>query len=244
MRTLVVIPTYNERENLRSAVAGVLAGGEGLSVLVVDDASPDGTGMLADELAAEHPGRVTVLHRAGKQGLGSAYLAGFRRAVEQGYDAVCEMDADGSHDPAALPLLTAAVERGADLSIGSRRVPGGSVEGWGPHRHFMSNGAMMLARAALGLRTKDVTSGFRCYRRAVAEALLALPIASGGYAFQEETVFYAERLGFKVVEVPIVFRDRRMGTSKLTWREVAQFFSIIGTLRRTKVRPRDPRRGT
>ena len=236
MRVLVVIPTYNERENLRSAVTGVLAAGDGLSVLVVDDASPDGTGMLADELARERPDRVSVLHRAGKLGLGSAYLAGFRSAVERGFDAVCEMDADGSHDPAALPLLVAAIEHGADLSIGSRRVRGGSVEGWGPHRHFMSGGAMLLARLALGLKTKDVTSGFRCYRRRVAEALLALPIASGGYAFQEETVFYVERLGFAVVEVPIVFRDRQKGASKLTWREVAQFFTIIGKLRRTKVK--------
>jgi dolichol-phosphate mannosyltransferase len=235
MRTLVIIPTYNERENLRSAVAGVLAARADLSILVIDDGSPDGTGALADELAAESPERVSVLHRAGKQGLGSAYLAGFRASVDRGFDAVCEMDADGSHDPAALPLLVDAVERGADLSIGSRRVAGGRVEGWGPHRHFMSGGAMMLSRVALGLKTKDVTSGFRCYRRSVAQALLELPIASGGYAFQEETVFYAERLGFKVVEVPIVFRDRLKGTSKLTWREVAQFFSIIGKLRRVKV---------
>ena len=236
MRALVVIPTYNERENLRAAVTGALAAGERFSVLVVDDASPDGTGALADELAAARPDRVEVLHRAGKQGLGSAYLAGFRRAVERGFDAVCEMDADGSHDPAALPLLAGAIERGADLAIGSRRVPGGSVEGWGPHRHFMSNGAMLLARLALGLKTKDVTAGFRCYRRALAEKLLSLPIASGGYAFQEETVYYAERLGYEVVEIPIVFRDRKHGASKLTWREVAQFFSIIGRLRRTKVR--------
>lgn len=236
MKILIVIPTYNERENLESIVRGVLAVGRpDVAMLVVDDASPDGTGDLADALAARHPDRVFVLHRAGKLGLGSAYLAGFRSGIERGFDAVCEMDADGSHDPAALPRLFAEIERGADLAVGSRRVPGGKVIGWGPHRHVMSNGAMMLARLALGLRTKDVTSGFRCYRKEVAAALLSLPIESSGYAFQEETVFYAERLGFTVVEVPIVFRDRRHGSSKLTWREVVQFFTVIGKLRRTKV---------
>jgi len=235
MRTLVIIPTYEERENLETIVRGVLAVRGDLSVLVVDDASPDGTGELADALAVQNPDRVFVLHRQGKLGLGSAYLAGFRFGLERGFDAVCEMDADGSHDPAALPLLLYAVERGADLAIGSRRITGGRVEGWGPHRHFMSGGAMLLARLALGLKTKDVTSGFRVYRENVARALLSLPIASGGYAFQEETVFYAERLGFAVVEVPIVFRDRQKGKSKLTWREIAQFFSIIGKLRRASV---------
>lgn len=236
MKTLVVIPTYNERENVEAIVLAVLAaGGDGTDVLVVDDASPDGTGALADALAEAHPGRVSVLHRRGKLGLGSAYLEGFRIALDRGYDAVCEMDADGSHDPSALPLLLAEAERGADLVIGSRRVPGGRVEGWGPHRHLMSGGAMTLSRLALGLKTRDVTAGYRCYRAGVARALLAMPIRSNGYAFQEETVFYAERMGFKVVEVPIVFRDRLLGRSKLTWREVLQFFAIIGRLQRTKV---------
>lgn len=236
MKTLVVIPTYNERENVETIVLAVLAaGGAGTDVLVVDDASPDGTGALADALAEAHPDRISVLHRQGKLGLGSAYLEGFRVGLGRGYDAVCEMDADGSHDPTALPLLIAEAERGADLAIGSRRVAGGMVVGWGPHRHLMSGGAMTLSRLALGLRTKDVTSGFRCYRADVARALLSMPIRSNGYAFQEETVFYAERMGFRVVEVPIVFRDRLLGRSKLTWQEVFQFFAIIGRLRRTKV---------
>ena len=238
MRTLVIIPTYNERENLETIIRGVLAVGRpDLSMLVIDDASPDGTGKLADTLSARYPDKVFVMHRAGKLGLGSAYLAGFRSGLDRGFEAVCEMDADGSHDPSVLPLLLAEVERGADLAIGSRRVAGGRVIGWGPHRHLMSGGAMALARLALGLRTKDVTSGFRCYRDTVVRALLALPIKSSGYAFQEETVFYAERSGFKVVEVPIVFRDRRHGSSKLTWREVLQFFAVIGKLRRTKFGP-------
>lgn len=236
MNTLVVIPTYNERENVEAIVLAVLAaGGSGADVLIVDDASPDGTGALADALAETHPGRVSVLHRRGKLGLGSAYLEGFRFGLDRGYDAVCEMDADGSHEPAALPLLLAEVAHGADMAIGSRRVPGGRVVGWGPHRHLMSGGAMTLSRLALGLKTRDVTSGFRCYRADVARALLAMPIRSNGYAFQEETIFFAERMGFAAVEVPIVFRDRMLGKSKLTWREVLQFFAIIGRLRRTKV---------
>lgn len=236
LRILVVIPTYNERENLDTAVRAVLAQPGEFHVLVVDDASPDGTGQLADVLAAAHPGRVAVMHRPGKLGLGSAYLAGFQRAIDGGFDAVCEMDADGSHDPSVLPKLASAVEKGADLAIGSRRVLGGTTVGWGPHRHLMSGGAMLLARLVLGLKTKDVTAGFRCYRIALARELLSVGIEGGGYAFQEETVFYAEKLGYRVVEVPIVFRDRTLGRSKLTWREVAQFFTVIAKLRRIKPR--------
>lgn len=236
MRTLVVIPTYNERENIETLVVTMLeATSADVAMLIVDDASPDGTGELANVLSGQHPDRVFVLHRKGKLGLGSAYLAGFRHALEYGYDAVCEMDADGSHDPHAVPRLVALVAQGADLAIGSRRVPGGNVVGWGPHRHLMSGGAMTVSRWALGLQTRDVTSGFRCYRAALAAELLAQPIASNGYAFQEETLFYAERLGFKVVETPIVFRDRMRGHSKLSLREVLQFFSTICTLLLRKV---------
>ncbi len=236
MRTLVVIPTYNERENIESIVAGILAlGMRDLAVLVVDDASPDGTGRLADNLSRNHPESVFVLHRPAKSGLGSAYLDGFRWAMRRDFEAVCEMDADGSHDPLVLPLLIGAVEKGADLAIGSRRVRGGGIVGWGPHRHLMSWGAMTFSRFLLGLKTKDITAGFRCYRRAVIERLLRLPIASGGYAFQEETVFYCERLGFRIVEIPIVFRDRLQGGSKLAFREVPAFFSTIMRLRRTAV---------
>ncbi len=232
MRTLVVIPTYNEKDNLERIVGEALAaGGPDLSVLVVDDASPDGTGELADRLAAGLPGRLFVMHRTGKLGLGSAYLAGFRYGLDSGFDAVCEMDADGSHDPAVLPQLVAAVAGGADLAIGSRRIAGGRTEGWGKHRNLMSQSAMNLTRWALGLKTRDVTAGFRCYRAAAAAALLKQPLRSSGYAFQEESLFYIERLGFRVVEVPIVFRERRAGVSKLDWREVLKFFGMVARLR-------------
>jgi dolichol-phosphate mannosyltransferase len=230
MRTLVVIPTYNERENVETAVAGVVAQPGSFDVLVVDDGSPDGTGDIADRLAAASGGRVAVLHRSGKLGLGTAYLAGFRHALERGYDAVCEMDADGSHDPAMLPKLGAAVEGGAGLAIGSRRVPGGKVLGWGAHRHLMSGGAMLASRLALGLRTRDVTAGFRCYRADVAAMLLQRDIRSNGYAFQEETLFYVERFGVKISELPIVFRDRQLGGSKLSGRDVTQFFATLARL--------------
>jgi len=233
MKTLVIIPTYNEMENLEAIVAGIFGLGQpDLHVLVVDDASPDGTGRLADDLAARQSGRLFVLHRQGKLGLGSAYLEGFRYGLERGYEAVCEMDADGSHEPASLKELVAAVEAGADVAIGSRRVPGGRTEGWGAHRDFMSRSAMNLTRWALGLKTHDVTAGFRCYRAAAAAELLKLPIRSSGYSFQEETIYYCEKLGFSIKEIPIVFRDRQRGESKLTSAEVRKFFTIIWHLRR------------
>lgn len=233
MRTLVVIPTYNERENVGSAVARLLALGRAdLAVLIVDDASPDGTGALADALAQTHPDQVSVLHRTGKLGLGSAYVQGFRAGLAAGAEIICEMDADGSHDPDALPALLAEIDRGADVVIGSRRVPGGSTRGWGAHRHLMSAGATAFARLALGLATKDVTSGFRCYRRPLVEALLKEEVASDGYAFQEETLFHCERLGARVREVPITFRDRIRGESKLSWSEVPAFFAAVVRLRR------------
>lgn len=233
MKTLVIIPTYCERENLESIVTGVISRHSAdVSVLVVDDGSPDGTGELADKLARKHSGRMEVMHRRAKSGLGSAYLAGFRRGIERGFDAVCEMDADGSHDPAALASLIDAVRRGADVAVGSRRVAGGRVLGWGLHRRLMSGGAMALSRAALGLKTRDVTSGFRCYRAAAIRNLLQLHIKSDGYAFQEETIFYCERLGFRVAEVPIVFRDRKRGKSKLAWRDVSEFFRTVRRLRK------------
>lgn len=230
MRTLVVIPTYNEKENVAAAVRGAIASSD-THALVVDDGSPDGTAEAVRGLMAAHPGRVHLLERAGKQGLGSAYRAGFARAIAEGYDMVCEMDADGSHDPTMLPALIGAVAGGADLSLGSRRVPGGKIEGWAAHRHLMSTGAMTVSRMLLGLRTKDVTSGFRCYRISLASRLLDLGIRSDGYAFQEETLFHAERLGSRIVEIPIVFRDRKEGISKLGWRDIAQFFGTIVRLR-------------
>lgn len=233
MKTLVIVPTYDERENIASLIARVLSSGnDGIHLLVIDDSSPDGTGAVVDELISTHPGRLFVQHRPMKMGIGSAYMQGFRFAVSCGYDAVCEMDADGSHDASALVALIDVVGRGiADVSVGSRRVSGGVIHGWGMHRHGMSAAASGFARAILGFATRDVTSGFRCYSADVIRSLLAQEIASDGYAFQEETLFHCERLCWSVRELPIVFRDRESGTSKLSWREVPSFFATIIRLR-------------
>lgn len=233
----MIIPTYNEKDNLELVVSGIFELGlADLSILVVDDGSPDGTGAVADRLSDRYPGKLHVLHREGKLGLGTAYLEGFRFGIARGFEALCEMDADGSHEPAALRDLVAAVSGGADVAIGSRRVPGGRIVGWGPHRHLMSWGAMTLSRLALGLKTRDVTAGFRCYRARVVEELLRRPISSNGYAFQEETIFYCEKLGFRIAEIPVTFRDRVRGGSKLSKKEIIAFFTTIRRLRRLDLR--------
>src|SRR5262245_47175336 len=184
MRTLVILPTYNEADNIEEVVSAIISlVTDDISVLIVDDASPDGTGDLADNLAERFTGKVFVLHRPTRSGLGSAYLDGFRFGQQKGFDALCEMDADGSHDPNQLTALLMAIKKGADVAIGSRRVPGGKIVGWGPHRHLMSRGAMFLSRFLLGLKTRDVTSGFRCYRSVAVAALLRSSIMSNGYAF-------------------------------------------------------------
>jgi len=231
MKVLAIIPTYNEKENLEPLVERLMRLSDiKADVLIVDDASPDGTGEIADALTTRHYGRVSVLHRAAKSGLGSAYLEGFGWALKRGYDAVCEMDADGSHDAADLSRLVREVEGGADLAIGSRRVAGGRIEGWTPWRHLMSLSAMMLARTALGLKTMDVTAGFRCLNRRAAELLLHSGPLSPGYAFQEESLSVIEKAGMKVVEVPVVFRDRASGISKLGWPEIAEFLRMIARM--------------
>jgi len=231
MKTLVVIPTYNERENLGPLIERLTRLSDiRVDVLIVDDASPDGTGEIADALTTRHYGRVNVLHRAAKSGLGSAYIDGFGWALKRGYDAVCEMDADGSHDPADLPRLVREVEDGADAAIGSRRVKGGRIEGWSPWRQLMSLSAMMLARTALGLKTMDVTAGFRCLSRRAAELILHSGPQSSGYAFQEESLSVIESAGMKVVEVPVVFRDRKKGASKLGWQEIAEFLRMVARM--------------
>lgn len=219
MRITVVIPTYNEAENLEKMVSALFALPLGeLSLLVVDDSSPDGTGALADRLAGEHPGQMDVLHRLGKAGLGTAYVAGFRRALEGGAEAVCQMDADFSHPPEKLAELAAALQR-ADVAQGSRYVPGGSVDhNWPLWRKSLSAFGNLYARAILGLDVRDVTAGFRMWRR---EALLALPLdrlRSNGYSFQVELVYLAHRLGLRLVEIPIYFADRRWGKSKMSFR--------------------------
>lgn len=214
-RILVVTPTYNERDNLPRFVRSVLEVVPAAHVLVVDDASPDGTGAVADELAAEDP-RTTVLHRPGKLGLGTAYVDGFRRALDLGYDVVVEMDADLSHDPKYLPAFLRAIEEGADVVLGSRNVPGGGVVGWGPGRHVLSKGGSLYARTILGVPIRDLTTGFKAFTR---RALLAIDIEtlrSNGYSFQIETTYRALRKNLRVTEVPIVFVDRRAGHSKMS----------------------------
>jgi dolichol-phosphate mannosyltransferase len=212
---LVVVPTYNEIENLRPLVGRLLALELDLGVLVVDDASPDGTGRLADELAAAD-GRVRVLHRAGKEGLGRAYVAGFRWALDH-TDArlIAQMDADFSHDPGRLPSLAAAARAGA-VAIGSRYVAGGGVENWGLGRRALSQGGSLYARLVLGLPVHDVTGGFKCWPREVLAGMELEGVRAGGYGFQVEMTYRAHRAGARLAEVPIVFVDRRVGQSKMT----------------------------
>jgi dolichol-phosphate mannosyltransferase len=216
VRVTVCLPTYNERENIRpmlEALQSVLR--EGDRVLVVDDASPDGTGALAEELAGQL-GFVDVLHRGRKEGLGPAYLAGFRRALAQGAELVVEMDCDFSHDQAAVPRLVAAAEEGADLVIGSRYVPGGGVRNWGLLRRFISRGASVYTGLFLHMGVKDPTGGFKCFRRRVLETIDLDAVTAKGYAFQIETTYRAKRAGFRIVEVPITFTDRLVGRSKMS----------------------------
>lgn len=211
----LVVPTYNEADNIEPLVRAVR---EHLPasrcVLIVDDGSPDGTGEIADRMAAAHDD-VEVLHRAAKGGLGPAYVAGFQRALAAGARLVAQMDADFSHDPADLPRLLAALE-GADLVLGSRYVPGGGVTDWGPLRRMISRGGSAYARLVLGVGIRDLTGGFKVYRREVLEAIDLPSLAALGYAFQVETTYRALRAGFRVAEVPIVFRDRRVGQSKMS----------------------------
>ena len=217
MRLVVCLPTYDERENLEPmarTLGDVFArGGLDALVLVVDDASPDGTGELADRLADELP-YLDVLHRERKEGLGPAYVAGFRRALDAGADLVASMDCDFSHDPGDLPRLVAAAGR-ADVGLGSRYVRGGGTANWGLVRRAVSRGGSAYARAILGLPVRDLTSGFKVYRRSVLEGIDLAGIESRGYAFQIETVYRALRAGFAVEEVPIVFSDRTVGGSKM-----------------------------
>jgi dolichol-phosphate mannosyltransferase len=215
VRAVVCLPTYNEAENLEPMVrrlGEVLP--EGGRVLVIDDGSPDGTGRLADRLSGELP-YVEVLHREKKEGLGPAYLAGFRRALAESAELIVEMDCDFSHDPADVPRLLAAAED-ADLVLGSRYVEGGGVRNWSAVRRFISAGGSLYARVLLGVGVRDLTGGFKCFRREVLERLDLDRIHSKGYAFQIETTYRALRLGFRVEEIPIVFADRVVGGSKMS----------------------------
>jgi len=219
-RTLVVIPTYNELATLDRAVKGVLATGDEVEVLIVDDASPDGTGELADRLAAADP-QVHVLHRPAKSGIGSAYRDGFAWGLGRGAQIICEMDADLSHDPSDLPRLLHAL-RGADLVIGSRYVHSGRVVDWPAWRRGLSRCGNAYVRGMTGIPVKDATAGFRAYRRALLQALDLSTIASEGYSFQLEMALRAWRLGFRIVEVPITFTERREGASKISRAIVAE----------------------
>lgn len=219
-RRTVILPTYNERDTLPQTVARIMAVSDehdlGLSVLVVDDGSPDGTGAIADRLAAGDP-RVSVLHRTAKEGLGPAYIAGFRRALADGAELVFEMDADLSHEPAYLPAMIDRIERGADIVLGSRYVRGGGVAGWGFGRRLVSRGGCLYAQLVLGLPYRDLTGGFKCFRRRALECLDLDGIGASGYGFQIETTWRAHRLGLRIAEVPIIFVDRRVGQSKMTY---------------------------
>ncbi|MEV2200848.1 polyprenol monophosphomannose synthase [Streptomyces fradiae] len=212
---LVIIPTYNEADNVAAIVSRVRASVPRAHVLVADDNSPDGTGKIADELA-DSDDRVHVLHRAGKEGLGAAYLAGFAWGIERGYDVLVEMDADGSHQPEELPRLLDALDGGADLVLGSRWVPGGKVVNWPRSREFLSRGGSLYSRTLLGVPIKDVTGGYRAFRRRTLEGLGMDRVASQGYCFQVDLAWRTVKAGFKVVEVPITFVERERGDSKMS----------------------------
>jgi dolichol-phosphate mannosyltransferase len=238
----VVLPTYNEAENLAGIAAAILGALPGATLLVVDDGSPDGTGEIADGMAAADP-RVRVLHRAAKAGLGRAYLAGFRVALDGGAGLLIQMDADWSHDPAALPSLLGPLQAGdADLVIGSRYTPGGGVVDWGFLRRFVSRGGSLFAKLVLRLPASDLTGGFKAWR---AETLAAVDFAgvhAGGYVFQVEMTYRADRGGARIREVPITFRDRRVGQSKMSRRIVAEALIVVLQLRLDELRGRGPRR--
>jgi dolichol-phosphate mannosyltransferase len=226
-RACVILPTYNERDNVPEIVPAILRASPLVDVLVVDDSSPDGTGVVADALAARDP-RVRVLHRARKDGLGRAYLAGFEDALARGYGRIVEMDADFSHDPAVLPALLGT---GADVALGSRYVPGGKTVNWGAGRRLLSRGGSLYARAILGVGIADLTGGFKCFRREVLERLDLSTVRSTGYAFQIELTYRALRRGFRVVEIPITFADRRVGQSKMSRRIVAEALWMVWKIR-------------
>ena len=214
MRSLIVIPTYNERENIGALLERVFDAAPATDVLIIDDNSPDGTGQVVDALAARDP-RVHALHRAGKLGLGTAYVRGFRYAMEEGYDLVFEMDADFSHDPRYLPGFFAAAQN-ADLVIGSRYIPGGGTPNWSPLRKIISGGGNTFARLVLGIPIHDCTGGYRCYRVAALRTLNLDAISAQGYAFQVELAYNIWRSGYRWREVPIIFEDRRVGQSKMS----------------------------
>lgn len=229
-RALIVTPTYNERANLERFIASVRAAAPEADLLIVDDASPDGTGELADEIAARDP-KVRVMHRPGKLGLGTAYVEAFTKGLEEGYDFFFEMDADGSHDPRHLADFFRELHAGADVVVGSRNIPGGGVEGWGLGRHVLSKGGSLYSRVILGVPVRDLTTGYKAFTRRALEAIGLSDIRSNGYSFQIEMTFRALKRGLSVVEVPIVFVDRTVGQSKMSRRIFLEAVGVVWRLR-------------
>lgn len=227
MKSCIIIPTYNEAENIVRLVHALLKK-TSATLCIVDDKSPDGTANLVEEI---HDDRIHILKRAGKQGLGSAYKEGFDWALKHEFEVIGQMDADFSHSPNAAQGLIDQVKQGT-LVLGSRYIPKGKITGWGLHRHFASRSAMMAARAYLGLSTKDVTSGFRFWSSDLLAKVLGSTIESNGYAFQEEMLFHAQRLGGKIIESPIIFQDRELGGSKLGGGDILEFFSTLVRLKK------------
>ena len=230
-RAVVLLPTYNEKENLENIVAAILAAAP-VDIWILDDNSPDGTGAIADRLVEEHAPRVRVEHRAEKQGLGPAYIAGFKLALAAGYERILEMDADFSHPPEKLQALLENAET-YDLVLGSRWVPGGGTENWPAHRQFISKAGSFYARTLLGVGIKDITGGFKCFRREVLEALDLENIVSAGYMFQIEVTYQALQKGFSVHETPITFVERRIGKSKMSRSIVLEAIIKVPILRLT-----------
>jgi dolichol-phosphate mannosyltransferase len=229
-RTLIVTPTYNERDNLAAFVEKVRAAAPHAHLLIVDDASPDGTGALADELAAKDD-HIRVMHRPGKLGLGTAYIQAFQKGMAEGFEWFVTMDADLSHDAKYLPSFFEAAASGADTVLGSRNIPGGAVEGWGLGRHVLSKGGSLYSRTILGVPIRDVTTGFRLYTKRTLEVLELEAIRSTGYSFQIEMCYLARRRGMKIVEVPIVFVDRTVGKSKMSRRIFIEAVGVVWKLR-------------
>ncbi|MBU3702678.1 MAG: polyprenol monophosphomannose synthase [Acidimicrobiia bacterium] len=227
MKPLIVLPTYNEAENIVEVLERIAEATPAADVLVVDDGSPDGTADLAEAWGADNGGRVSVLRRGAKAGLGSAYRAGFAHGLANGYDALVEMDSDLQHDPAALPSLLSAVDAGADLAIGSRYVPGGHIPDWPRHREWLSRGGNRYASIVLGLQVRDATAGFRCYAASMLDRLDLEHITADGYGFQIEMAYNIARLGGRIVEVPITFNDRERGTSKMSSRIVVEALVLV-----------------
>jgi dolichol-phosphate mannosyltransferase len=232
-RTLIILPTYNERENLQPLVREILDRGP-YDILIVDDNSPDGTGKVADKLVEAHSGRVFAMHRKAKQGLGRAYTAAFKWGLERDYDVIFQMDADFSHDPAHLSQFMREIQNGADVVLGSRRVSGGGTRNWSVLRQLISRGGSLYARAILGSPYRDLTSGYKAFRREVLEELDLEDIRSNGYSFQIEVTHHAHQMGFRIRETPIIFVDRKVGNSKMSGKIMLEAMAVVWKIRFAK----------